>query len=510
MASSVPPRQAAPLPSGVDAAPGSGRVDRAARGSWQDPAAAAFMEARARHWDRVAAESGTWKGWGGAYHARLEEVYRFVVPPGLRVLEVGCGLGDLLAAVAPATGIGVDISPEMISCAAARHPGLKFVCGDAHDLPLDETFDVVILSDLINELWDVERVFEQVRRLCHGRSRLVINTYNRLWDWPLRAVRGLGLARPMLDQNWLTLGDTANLLTLAGFEPLRSWHEVLWPLRTPLIAPFFNRVVTRLPPLDRLALGGFIVARPAPAGEPPAAPPRVSVIVPARNEAGNIGAILERTPQMGAGTELVFVEGHSTDGTFEAIRDRIAPHADRPWLLLRQEGRGKGDAVRLGLSRATGGVLMILDADLTVAPEDLPRFYDALVRGRAEFVNGVRLVYPMERRAMRFLNLVGNTFFSGAFSWLLGQRVKDTLCGTKALFASDYRRIAAGRADFGDFDPFGDFDLLFGASRLSLKIVDLPIRYRERTYGQTNIHRFRHGWLLLEMLWFGAWRLKFR
>jgi glycosyltransferase involved in cell wall biosynthesis len=212
---------------------------------------------------------------------------------------------------------------------------------------------------------------------------------------------------------------------------------------------------------------------------------------------------------MGRGTELVFVEGHSHDDTHAAIEREIAAHPDRPARLYRQAGRGKGDAVRLGFERARGDVLMILDADLTVPPEDLPRFYAALVSGKGEFINGVRLVYPMEKQAMRFLNLVGNKFFSLAFSWLLGQPVKDTLCGTKVLWHADYRLIEANRAYFGDFDPFGDFDLLFGAARLNLKIVDLPIRYRERSYGTSNIQRWKHGLLLLRMVLFAARRIKF-
>jgi glycosyltransferase involved in cell wall biosynthesis len=232
-------------------------------------------------------------------------------------------------------------------------------------------------------------------------------------------------------------------------------------------------------------------------------------VVPARNEAGNIEQIFARTPEMGAGTELIFIEGHSKDDTYQAIQAAIAKHPERSTQLFRQEGVGKGDAVRLGFRKATGDVLMILDADLTVAPEDLPRFFDALRSGDADFVNGVRLVYPMEKKAMRFWNLLGNKFFSLAFSWLLGQSIKDTLCGTKVLSRANYERVAANRAYFGDFDPFGDFDLLFGAARLSLRIVDLPIRYRERTYGTTNIQRWRHGWLLLRMLLFAARRLKF-
>jgi glycosyltransferase involved in cell wall biosynthesis len=256
-----------------------------------------------------------------------------------------------------------------------------------------------------------------------------------------------------------------------------------------------------------MALSNFVIARlPRPAPPPE---PIVSIIVPARNEAGNIEAIFERTPPMGRETELIFIEGHSRDDTYAAIEREMAAHPSTPSLLLRQTGIGKADAVRLGFSKARGNVLMILDADLTVPPEDLPRFYEALVSGKGEFINGVRLVYPMEKEAMRPLNFLGNKIFSLAFSWLLGQPIKDTLCGTKVLWKRAYEKVAANRSYFGDFDPFGDYDLIFGAAKLNLKILDLPIRYRERTYGSTNISRWKHGWLLLRMVAFAARRIKF-
>jgi glycosyltransferase involved in cell wall biosynthesis len=237
--------------------------------------------------------------------------------------------------------------------------------------------------------------------------------------------------------------------------------------------------------------------------------PSVSVIIPARNEAGNIEEIIERIPNLGCDTELVFVEGHSSDNTYETIKKIIEKNNDRKCKLYRQTGKGKGDAVRLGFKEAEGDALIILDADMTVAPEDLPRFVEALVSGKGEFINGVRLVYPMEDKAMGFFNMVGNKFSALSFSWLIGQPIKDTLCGTKALWKRDYELLARNRDYFGNFDPFGDFDLLFGAAKLSLKIVELPIRYRSRTYGDTNIDRWRHGLLLLKMVIFAARRIKF-
>jgi len=474
----------------------------------RDATAASYHDQHVRFWDATAQTTGRSRELGGYYHRRLTHVYRLVIPKGSRVLEIGCGHGDLLSAVEPSVGVGVDFSSKVIESAKLRHPHLRFIEADAHDLPLKETFDFIILSDLVNELWDVQQVLEQVRPLCGPRTRIILNSYSQLWEWPLSLARKLGLAKPMLRQNWLTPCDIQNLLGLAGFEPLRHWQEVIWPLGTPLIDALFNRVLARLWPFKHLALSNMIIARLKP--NPMASGrPTVSVIVAARNEAGHIDEILRRVPEFGGGVELIFVEGGSSDNTYEVIQQKIAEHPDKGYKLFKQTGKGKGDAVRLGFAEATGDVLMILDADLTVPPEDLPRFYEALRNGTGEFINGVRLVYPMQDKAMRFANLIGNKFFSVAFSWLLDQPIKDSLCGTKVMLRSDYQLLAANRAYFGDFDPFGDFDLIFGAAKLNLKIVDLPVRYRERVYGDTNISRWSSGVILLRMVVFAARRIKF-
>ncbi len=470
-----------------------------------------YTEVRIQHWDKVAAQD-RW-GWASrSYQSRLIKVYQSLIPNGQRVLEIGCGKGDLLASLCPSEGVGIDFSAHMVADAQARYPGLRFYPFDAHTLSQcikDETFDVIILSDLLNDLWDVQAVLQQIQCVCPPDSRVIINFYSRLWQAPLFVAQKLGIARPVLNQNWLTGEDVDNLLLLAGFSPVRSWQEILFPFNIPLVTALINKYLVKLWPFNYLAIANFIVARPAPQPGPVIAAPIVSVVVPARNEAGNIENIFNRVPEMGAGTELIFVEGNSTDDTYTVIEQTIRKYPERNCKLMKQDGKGKGDAVRKGFANASGEVLMILDADLTVPPEDLPRFYEALVTNKGEFINGVRLVYPMAEEAMRFLNFLGNKFFSVAFTWLLGQLVKDTLCGTKVLWKRDYERIVENRSYFGDFDPFGDFDLLFGAARLNRKIVDLPIRYRERVYGTTNISRWKHGLLLLRMVLFAARRIKF-
>jgi ubiquinone/menaquinone biosynthesis C-methylase UbiE len=468
---------------------------------------AEYNTLRQNHWDDIARLNIVETFFSHEYHRRLKELYRLLVSPGLNVLEIGCGRGDLLAAVAPLNGVGIDFSAEMIAQARQRHPDLTFIQVDAHQFQLDSQFDIVILSDLVNDAWDVQTVLEQIYPLCKPDTRIILNFYSRVYQPALNLAGRLGFAKHLLPQNWLTPEDTHNLLYLAGFEVIRSQREILFTLPIPLVRDLFNKVLVKIWPFNPFAWTNLLVARPLP--KPDMENPSVSVIIPARNEAGNIEAAFQRIPKMGRHTEIIFVEGHSKDDTYTVIEQAIKHHPEWDASLFRQSGKGKADAVRLGFEKATGDILMILDADLTVRPEELPRFYEALVSGKGEFINGVRLVYPMQEQAMRFLNLLGNKFFSLAFSWLLGQSIKDTLCGTKILRKLHYERIVANRAYFGEFDPFGDYDLIFGAAKQNLKIVDMPIRYQDRTYGSTNIDRWRHGLLLFRMLAIAAFRLKF-
>jgi SAM-dependent methyltransferase len=450
------------------------------------------------------------------FHDYLARVLRARITPGQRVLDVGCGAGALLAALEPASGVGVDLSAAAIAAARDAHPSpaLAFHRGDGADPAvlqgLGGPFDAVLMVNVVTTLADVQAAFEAVATVCHERTRVFVYSYSRLWQPALRAAEMAGLKPRPPAEAWLPPEEVRNMLQLADYEVVRRDYQVIMPLYVPLVSDLLNRYVGRLPGVEYLSLMYGIVARPSPHRFPARRPPTVSVVVPCRNEAGHIEPLARRLPEtLAGGAEYLFVEGGSRDDTEDAIRKAIAAHPEHRMRLLKQTGKGKGDAVRLGFAEATGDVLAILDSDMGVAPEDLDRFVDALARGKGEFVNGSRLVYPMEGRAMRFLNLLANKFFALLFSWVLGQQVRDTLCGTKVLFRADYERIARNRSYFGDFDPFGDFDLLFGAARLNLRIVDLPIRYHERKYGETNISRFRHGWLLLQMSAFAARKLKF-
>jgi len=374
----------------------------------------------------------------------------------------------------------------------------------------DLSADYIVVSGSIHYERDIQAFLEQLHRHCRLSTRVIITFYSALWHPLLNLATWLKLRVKTPEQNWLAPEDMENLLRLAGYELIKMDRKILCPVYLPLISNFLNRFVAPLPLFRSLAMLNILVARPVFSQATLLVRPSVSVIVPARNEAGNIESVVLRLPAMGLDDELIFVEGNSSDNTWDKIQEIQKKYgSSRQIIITQQTGQGKGDAVRKGFSLATKDVLMILDADLTVPPEDLPKFYHAIVSGRGEIINGSRLVYPMEGRAMRFLNMLANKFFAVAFSFVLGQRFKDTLCGTKAISRENYAKLAGHREFFGEFDPFGDFDLLFGASRLGLKILEVPVGYRSRVYGTTNISRWRHGVLLLRMLLFAAVRIQF-
>jgi SAM-dependent methyltransferase len=436
------------------------------------------------------------------YYEELLRLLRFIIPPGRRVLEVGCADGYVLRELRPSFGLGIDFSGNMIRLARERTlPGqranLRFVEADIESARFTEKFDYIVMSDLLGNLLDIQQALENVRSACHEETRVVVNYHSIMWEPLLRLAARAGLKMPSSHQNWISRPDMRNFLELSGYQVVKHQARLLAPVKIPLLSWFLNRVVARMPLLNGLCLTNILVARKRP--RPHVRECSVSIVIPCRNERGRIREAVERLPRFGSRQEIIFVDGHSTDGTVAEIERVVREFPDRDIRLLHQDGKGKGDAVRLAFRRASGDVLMILDADLTVPPEDLPKFYVAIASGLGEFINGSRLVYPMEKQAMRFLNILGNKFFSVVLSWVLGQPLKDTLCGTKVICRQDYERIVAERDRFGDLDPFGDFDLLFGASKLGLEIVEVPVRYRRRTYGSTNIDRFRHGRLLAKM-----------
>jgi ubiquinone/menaquinone biosynthesis C-methylase UbiE len=451
------------------------------------------------HFDHFAPELANWRKRNHYYHRDQVCYIRYLVPEGKRVLELGCGTGTLLASLQPAYGVGVDLSPETIRIARLSHPEINFLVGDAGELGHmpGEKFDYIILSDLVGYLNDIQLCLEGLHRFSAPHTRIIISSYNFLWEPVLKLAERLHLKMPAPEQSWLSLDDLRNLLYLANLQVVKTERRLLFPRFIPLFSWLLNRLGT-LPLLNKVCLSQYLIARPLPRRDHHDL--SSTIVIPCRNERGNIEPAIQRLPAFGRRQEVIFVDGHSTDGTQDEIRRVIQRYPAKDIKLLMQDGTGKGDAVRKGFQVAQGDILMILDADLTVPPEDLPKFYQAIASGKAEFLNGCRLIYPLEDQAMKILNLLANKFFGMAFSWLLGERLKDTLCGTKVLLREDYLTLTGCRGYFGDFDPFGDFDLLFGASKMNLKIIEIPVRYRSRAYGETKIKRFTHGLLLLRMV----------
>ena len=430
------------------------------------------------------------------------------------VLEIGCGSGDLLAGIAGSKKVGIDFSESQIAWAKEKHGAkrIEFLVMDANNIQLTETFDYIIVSNMIGFLDDVQVVFEQLKKVSHANTKIIVQYYNSLWEPVLKLAEVIGLKTKTPTQNWLNTKDVNNLLFIAGFDVYRNSKRFIFPFYIPLLAELLNLVLAKFPIFRFFSLNIYSFAKPLPVSNEGDYKTKYSttVVIPARNESGNIENAITRLPKFGKHVEIIFIEGNSTDDTWEKIQEIQQKYALTHDIKIgQQKGKGKGDAVREGYKIATGDILMILDADLTVPPEDIPKFYDAIAGSKGDFINGTRLVYPMDKEAMRFLNLLGNHFFSWAFTWLLEQRFKDTLCGTKVMFRKDYVKLTKNRKYFGEFDPFGDFDLLFGAHKLNLKIVEIPIRYRERTYGSTNISRFKHGLILLRMCAFASRKCKF-
>ncbi len=413
----------------------------------------------------------------GYYQQEIASLFNLLIPKGVSVLEIDALTGD------PSSFVGSES---------------------------DKKFDYIVLNGAVDRVNDLQLFFFNLQKFCHPRTRIVFSYYNYLWKPLFLLASKILRVIPPLSVSWLPAVDFENLLHISNFETVKKGAALFLSKHIPFVSFFLNRFLARVPLFGRLCLFNYAVVRPKPLAQFLASKASVSIIVPAKDERGNIESIVQRTPQIGSHTEIIFVEGNSTDSTWEEMKRVKELYPGLDIKIMRQDGKGKGDAVRKGFDLATGDILMILDSDLAVSPEDLQKFYQVIIFGLGEFINGSRLVYQMEKGSMRLLNFLGNKFFAILCSWILDQQIKDALCGTKVMWRDDYEKIKTHRSFFGDFDPFGDFDLLFGAGKLNLKIVDVPIFYRARTYGATNISRFRHGWLLLKMCFFVIKKLKFR
>src|SRR5437899_7875630 len=472
--------------------------------TWRPAALERRRERTHNHLAKIAARRESWINRNKYYYELLNRLFRFLVEPEKKVLSVRCGTGNLLAVVRPSNGKGIEICQEIVEIAQQRNPSFDFAVAfpDKQEFQEtfkpDETFDYILFND-IGDTVDVLQALRNLRPLCQRHTRVLVTTYNHLWEPFVTFAEWVGMKVPRTAQNWLSTTDIRNLLKLAGFEALETHRIVLLPKYLPLLSGFFNRFCARLPFLNKLCMTQVVVARMLP---PSVALKElsVSVVIPCKNEKGNVEDAVRRIPPLAGRTELIFCDDQSTDGTAEEVLRVQSRHPEKNIRLERGPGVCKSRNVWTGFNAATGDILMILDADLTTIPEELPYFIDVIASGQAEFVNGSRLVYPVPTGAMNAANMLGNKFFSVTFTYLLGQRVKDTLCGTKVLWRSDWERIKPMLGSWGTEDRWGDYELLFGAAKLNLKILDLPVHYQERIYGSTKMTKvFRNGLNIINM-----------
>ncbi len=442
------------------------------------------------------------------FYDRLGGFLRFIIEPGKRVLLFRSELGQILPVVEPSKAVGVDICQKMVSLAQEKHPSYKFVCADPETVKIEGSFDYIVFYTL-GDIIDIEKAFINASGSGGDDSRLIVINYNYLWRPLVVVAERLGWKVPQPTQNWLNVPIIENMLYLAGYEVVKRYRQMLMPVNVPVLSWLFNNALAKIPFVKNLCFLQILVAKKI-TSRPATDDYSVSVIVPCKNEKGNIEDAVKRIPEMGRGTEIIFCDDKSTDGTAGEIERVAKAYPQRNIRLVKGPGICKAKNVWTGFDAATGDILMILDADLTVIPEELPYFYDAIAGGRGEFINGSRMIYPMQGQAMRTLNIIGNKFFGLSFSYLLGQRLTDTLCGTKVIWRRDWPRIKALLGSWGVEDRWGDYELIFGAAKLHLKIVEVPVHYLERVYGETKMtKRLTNGMIMLRMCFAALRKFKF-
>jgi SAM-dependent methyltransferase len=459
-------------------------------------------------YNKIAPQRDYWINKNRYYYNFLKKVFQFFVEPDSRVLLMRSDTGMMLDALKPRYGVGVDYSEELVKLAREKYPHLNFLYQDLENLTINEKFDYIVLFNLVDDVPDLGKVLKELHKVSTPKTRIVISNINPLWHPIWELGKRLSLKMPQKTLNWLSISDIKNILYLAGFEVVKKNYAILFPKYIPIFSALLNKVIAKIPGINRLCVLQILVAKQI-AHRNNYGDYSCSIVIPCKNEEGNIEGAVKRIPQMGKETEIIFVDDKSTDGTRDEILKWKEKFPNKNIKLVDGPGKCKALAVWEGFKNATGDILMILDGDLTVMPEELPQFFNAIVEGKGEFINGCRLIYPMEGEAMRTLNVIGNKFFSLLFSYLLGQRIKDTLCGTKVFWRDDFLRMKKYIGTWGTQDRWGDYDLLFSASKLSLKIIDLPVHYVERTFGETKMNkRIKNALIMLKMCWAAFRKLK--
>lgn len=460
--------------------------------------------------DQLAPQRDKWIAKNAYYYEELYCLHEWLVENNKRVLDIGCGTGNLLSRVKPKEGVGIDFSFEMVKIASQKFPEFNFQVMDGQHLEFNRKFDYILMSNLVGYVDDVWQTFRSLRSVCHERSRIVITNYNYFWQPVMALAEKLGRKMPDRIQNWLPQEFIEHFLYLNGFTVVKKGKFLHLPLKLGGLAKILNRLFAQIPLLNSLALIEYLVAQPVFLHEKTPTHKSVTVIVPTHQEMGNVDTIVDLMPQIGDKTELIFVNLPGTDGTADKIKQRMKSYTGKLKIkYLEQSAKtGKIGALRLGVKAASGEIILIYDADVTVPPQDLIKLYLALVEKKSDIINGTRLVYPTEKGAMRFINHLGNLIFARLFTWTLGQHFTDTLCGSKGFWKKDFLEFEKTKIPIDNLDRYGDFYLLMGAYRRNLKIAEVPVRYKTRRYGDTKLNRVLNGWQFLRIFVYFFWYYK--
>ena len=457
-------------------------------------------------YNSIATKRKKWLKRNRYFHRTLLKYYKTVIPENSTVLELGCATGNLIGNLSPSYGIGIDISNEMIKIAKENYPEIKFSCQNIEELSLNKKFDYIIISGTLGTVENIQLLLRKVLLYATSDTRIIIDLYNPLWSPIIRIGEKIGLKMPEITKNWLSIEDIENFLYISGYQVVKRKFLLFFPKNIFVFSLILNRLIGKFPILRRFSLSQIVIARPY---LPPENSDELtcSVVITCRDEEGNIEGLVTRIPQMGKHTEIIFVEGHSKDNTVGKIKEIMKKYPEKDIKLLKQKGIGQGDAFRFGFDKAKGDLVIWLEADLTTPPEEAYQFWDIFITGKGEYLNGSRFIYKMKKSAMPLFNFLGNRFFGILFTILLKQRFTDTLCGFKAISKKNYLKIRKQIDYFGDFDPFGDFELIFGAIKNNLKVADIPVHYQPRAYGESKAYGSsffsfaKHGFLLIRMSW---------
>ena len=467
------------------------------------------------HFNLMAKKRENWIKKSKYFHNEDLRVIKEIIPIDSNVLEIGCGNGNLIGNLDVRQSIGIDISDKLIDSAMNKFSRVKFFCSDIISFRkkfISPTkFDFIIISDTIGYFNDIQKTLESIHDFCKPETRIVISYFSPIWQPILSLAEKIGLKMPDLNPPLFASSDLKNFVEVSGYQTIKLEKKIILPLKLFGIERIVNRFIANLPIINHLCLRQYLICRSLKVIKKNQFK-SASIIIPCRNEFGNIRAGLKRIESFCKKMEVIFVEGNSSDDTWNEIKKVMKEDEfkKKNFIIraLKQEGSGKKNAVFKGFDNAKYEVLMILDGDLTVKPEELSKFWDKISSGEAEFINGTRLIYPMEDNAMRFLNYIANKIFSYLFSWILGQRYTDTLCGTKIISKKNYLRAKSFTKDLEKLDPFGDFFFIFSSLRLNLKMIEIPVRYKARKYGETQISRFRDGFKLIKMFFITFFKFK--